>query len=215
MAAGIYYGITAFRALGNTRLDVVEQCLMPISRSIEQSAKRIESAEDSGIQDYLDAVIDDETFLIENLLGIAFVICQHYITFIISNVKRMHDMASRSSTSLTTTSENKKDILRFGEHIDGSEFTKVQLIDALANYFKHQDEWKGAWEKLKGKQKDTASILQSAGVKQFSTGQFRDGARTLGNETYSNFAPVLSVLKDWGDNVMADYLAELKDKGLG
>jgi hypothetical protein len=63
--------------------------------------------------------------------------------------------------------------------------TALSSIDALANYFKHRDEWPNEWNQLKDSQRNTASILRDLGLLKdergtiVRCGDFRDGFKLL------------------------------------
>ncbi len=113
---------------------------------------------------YIDAVSDEETSVIENLLGAAFVVCQTYLTGVVSQVTKLNKWCERQfGESLPSASGRRIDILGRGVSTSavttgGTRYTVSQVTDAFANYFKHRDEWKTVdWTKLDGQAQGTAS----------------------------------------------------------
>ena len=95
-----------------------------------------------------------------------------------------------------------------------SEQTQVKLIDALANFYKHKDEWPaGAWNSLDGQSGQTAKILQAVGIEQYSTGQFRTGLSILCSESAvpTDMAPIL---KNWSKTLILAYEQELRTQNM-
>ncbi len=98
--------------------------------------------------------IDDALDMAENVLGLAFVAAQAYITGTIGMWTRMPQLAQ---------SVNKHDSVKsFGEPLSGSPVTDIQLVDAAANYYKHHDEWHDYAKP--GPHTRTVRILQEAGI---------------------------------------------------
>ena len=94
-----------------------------------------------------------------------------------------------------------------------SGYTEIQVINALANFFKHHDEWKASWADLKGQQKQTADIIAAIGVHEFSTGQFRTGLKALGID-YAELHLLAEAVKNWASAVHRTYENELEQQGL-
>lgn len=191
----------------------IDRVLHPIGEAIEICIHDIETVDYESITDYdADAIIDEETDVIENLLGTAFVVCQTYISSVISRVRILHRLYKKehNGAELTTTSITKPDILAFGSSsVGSSDFSEVQVIDAFANYFKHRAEWVRVWDKLPKKDAYTARIIGAVGASRGSTGNLRTGAKVLGNEVYSNMDVFVGILQRWRQNLYNGYREEL------
>ena len=197
------------------QIEIIERSLTPLGEAVAQCAETIDQATAFGDDRHLDAVIDDETAIVENLLGTAFVVCQSYITFVWSRVKSLHRSCHEADITLTTTDNTKAGIMRLGSQlVPQTQYTEVQVIDAFANYFKHHEEWNGRWEQLPNPAARTVPILAATGATQFSTGNFRTAAKKLGNESYSNVRAFSNILRSWGQEVRKQYDLELGSKGL-
>lgn len=195
-----------------SRRQVYERVLNEIGKAIEKSSSLVDEVEN--IQELMPeqrhATIDDEVEIVEYLLGTAFVLCQAYITEVVSRVKGLHKVAESWGTTLSTTSNKKEDILRFGYAKNSS--SPVELIDAFANYFKHRDEWHWDWEKLNVQQKKTAKVIQEAGARSGSSGNIRQGSCALGNPEFTNTTLFLDRLEQWHIALTDAYHQELSQR---
>ena len=196
-------------------IDFLKPILEAIQIGITKSAERIALIEAGGgdASDY-----DDELEMIENLLGVAFVACQVYITSIVSMVSKARTKKSTDPRcrSLTT----KKEILQYGNpsvNTTGKTYvTQIQLMDAMANYYKHRDQWELAFkEEFVGKEKynvsywkvekkknnrSTIKVLKAIGAVPNSSGNFRLAAEILGNEDY-DVRSFVEILEAWGQRI--------------
>jgi hypothetical protein len=92
----------------------------------------------------------------ENLLGIAFVAAQIYIAGTVSDVNQFAKVAIKLTKDQLVKTHSEK--------ITEKTITKLELCDALANYYKHHDEWE-SWLTV-GRQQKTIATLQAAGIKE-------------------------------------------------
>jgi len=141
--------------------------------------------------------IDDALEHTESLLGIAFVMAQAYITGTVSDANKLMG----SGGKLT-----KEQLLnKHGDGLAGSTVTKMELCDAIANYFKHHDEW-NSWSAI-GRHKKTVSILRAAGIEENDDFPCRKAVEILwSNNDYSDLKPLLSLISSWRKAVIADSL---------
>lgn len=131
----------------------------------------------------------------ESLIGIGFVAVQTYIAGTVSDANRIVG----SGNKLT-----KERLLQ--EHSDKlptSEITKMQLCDAIANYFKHHDEWV-SWSAT-GRHQKTVSILRAANIDEADDFPCRKAADILwSNNDGSDLEPLLDLVSAWRKAVIAD-----------
>jgi len=197
------------------RIDSLERVLQVISNAITEVSENISEAIESKRDEYIESVVDDETSVVEELLGAAFVVCQSYITTIVSGLMSLHERADSDGHKLTSTDGSRRDILGTeSTEVGKSEFTEIQTIDAFANYFKHHTEWRANWNKVKGSSKRTVQIIKSVGAEQGSTGNLRKGAEVLGNPTYNNVDSFIDKIVEWRDELLILYRKELKSLGI-
>jgi hypothetical protein len=195
----------------------LERVLQTLGVAVDACSGAITRAEISGDAAYIDAVVDDECDVIENLLGAAFVACQADISAIISHVNRMHKRALSEGHHLASSNCNKAGILALDNQLVATwTYSYVQVIDAVANYFKHRDEWRGPWAQFPpvSRQGKTVAIITVVGAKQGSTGNMRTSVTALGISNYSNLTILYEHIASWADNVATAYESELRSFNL-
>ena len=125
------------------RLDSTTAVFNAISRAILETQARFAGVNEDYETDLGIAVIED-------LLGLAFVAAQAYIAGTISDARKI----AKRAPSLT-----KQGLLRIGSAtIADTTTTCMELIDAVANYYKHHDEW-SCWDKP-GPHQKTVEVLR-------------------------------------------------------
>ena len=196
--------------------DDLVRILDPLGKAIEFCHQRVESLPKNN-DPYTEIIIDNETEVVENLLGTAFISCQTFITNIVSKIIFIHKYHNQQNhlPKLKTTGGTRLEILSFGEKFNGnSKYTSVQIIDAFANYYKHRDEWKHNWNKLNGKSANTARIIMSVGAKSGSTGNLRMASKVLGNPEFTSTFEFYKIIYSWCINLYDEYNKELKQLNL-
>src|SRR5437773_1587319 len=123
----------------------LDQVFSPLSVGIRESQEFAHRIAKDATNDpvYVDAVCDEETYIEESLLGAAFVVCQASITAVVSETKKLHTRYQKSaSKDLTTTDGKKESIMRLGSPmVRKTGYSKIEIMNAFANCFKHQTEW--------------------------------------------------------------------------
>lgn len=195
----------------------LERVLETIGAAISECDGTINRANSTGNTEYIDAVVDDECDVIENLLGAAFVACQANITAVTSHVIRMHMRVISDGHILHSLDDSKAGIMSLGNQIVAtSKYSHIQVINAFANYFKHRDEWRGSWQKnltdpkKKEIEKETLAIIIAVGATQQSTGNMRTGVKALGIYNYKTLTVLYNHIALWADNVATAYESELR-----
>ncbi len=138
-------------------------------------------------------VIDDVLELTENFLGIAFVTAQTYVAGSVSDANKI----IKSGNKLT-----KEQLLKdYSDRLPGSAVTKMELCDAIANYFKHHEEW-ASWS-TPGRHQKTVSVLRAAGLEETDDCPCRKVADILwSNDKGSDLEPLLSLVTNWREAVV-------------
>jgi len=210
--------------------DAIERLHAAIERQIGASSRRIDRAKASGNHEYLDAIVDDECDHIEELLGLAFVAAQTFITRFrgrlawASAIVKDEFGAGLSFATLPKAYE----VLARGRALPaGSAQSVVEVINAVANYWKHQEDWPTTEEPKSGRlitiwnvqshllrknERRTIEVVTSIGMKPGSTGNLRTAAEALGVTDYADLSPIRQELKVWADSLFEATRAELSQR---
>jgi len=130
----------------------------------------------------------------ENLLGIAFVTAQTYIAGTVSDINQF----AKVSNKLT-----KDQLLKtYSEKLSEKAVTKLELCDALANYYKHHDEWE-SWSAV-GRQQRTVATLQAAEIIESDAYPCIKASEMLWLNTQS-LESLLSLITNWREAVFTAY----------
>ncbi|MCK4419262.1 hypothetical protein KAV79_05605 [Candidatus Aerophobetes bacterium] len=195
------------------KIDILRRVLEAFSDLIVEVESSITEA--SGCDEYIEAVVDEETAVIEDLLGCGFVACQSYIAAVVSGVRSLHKRAKADEHQLCTTNETKDSIMRFrGNTVAGGNYTEIQVINAFANYFKHHEGWPRQWGNATGPAAETIAVIQAVGAIQASTGNLRTGSESLGNKEYKHLGAFADKLSEWLARLCSEYRRELQNIGL-
>jgi hypothetical protein len=164
-----------------------------IINSVSETISNISTQMENQKEQYF---IEESIYLIEELYGIAFVVAQTYISGTVTDVKTSGNEVLNISKELL--------LKEYSELLPGSNTTKMELCDALANYYKHHDEW-GDWS-APGRHQKTVAILHSVGIKQFESIVFDQAIGILWPENKNyDINQLVLLLKQWRKNVVDSY----------
>lgn len=139
--------------------------------------------------DYFDGAFAQEQA--ETIFGIAFVTAQ---TYIVGTVSDMSEINSKGNLS-------KADMLTIGSPIVVDNITKVQLINTIANYYKHFEEWSG-W-KVEGHNKKTIETLNKCGISGQTPYPCHEAAKIIWpTEVLCELNFLLNILVEWRKNLL-------------
>jgi hypothetical protein len=221
----------------------IESLLDGVGRSIASTIRLIDAASaTSGAYD--DDWFVDQGSTVDDALGVAFVICQLYLTAIASGCEFLHNYHARQSKNAkpnklpnflkafmrkwgrkrtrgvpkigALSGERSKLLQRGGRQIaKGPGYTAITIIEALANYFKHKDEWPNRWSDLQQIQRRSANVLRNIGLLDDKdgqivlTGNFRDAfTQIFGDDDYTNVGRLTKLLDKWRDTLKREYQRE-------
>lgn len=188
----------------------LRETLAPISAGIRQADARIARIVKEAPKEDADFFIDDEREQIESVLGTAFVVCQTRITAVVSAGIKLANYCTKKGIPFSVNASRKAIIMRGGT-LASLQVPPVQFMDAVANYFKHRDEWETTdWSKLTGSSKYTAETIQAGGLQSGSTGNLRAGAAALGNKDFASTSILADIIDSWSAEVV-----EAMKKALG
>ena len=199
----------------------LERLHQPIESAIAMARERCEDAGLNASEDLRDIVWEEESDYTEELLGVAFVICQARLTRVATRVIALHDGADDAGKRLSVVAlppgrgERKRSV--FEAHsalVLNTKYTHIQAINAYANYFKHHDEWIGTWAKIDGSAKTTIAIITATGASQGCTGNLRTGAKALGITSYDDLSPLRAIVEKWHASLCDALETDLRAAGL-
>jgi len=197
--------------------DAVARVLAHLGDAVRETNQFIIEAQ--GIRmsaEHFDAIVDDETELIETLAGAAFVVCQTHITAVVTNAIGILDsLRSDAPQQPLPLKPDKHALLSSGSPLDSpSQLTRVQVIDAAANYFKHNDEWGPDWSSVRGISARTVANLVALGLNQGSTGNLRQVLQVLGITEYDQLQQLAYDVADWAGTIAQVLTTECVARGL-
>jgi hypothetical protein len=164
--------------------------------------------------DLLDSVAEEESDLLEAIIGTAFVVAQTEIEATVKMVERLHERATTDGHILTSTKIERWEILKVDSPLLVTNYTRVEVINAFANYFKHRDAWHWRWSRLKKKQeKETAAVIIAAGANEQSSRNLRTALHALGIKA-TDLKALLNEMFSWKKAIRELYRAQLHSLSL-
>ena len=155
-------------------LDAVGSALQGIGKSVAD-----------GDMDVDEAVEQSESFL-----GIAFVAMQTYIYGAVADAGKIAKASGKERVD--------KSLTKFSDKVPNNSVTKIQVCDAIANYFKH--EWPN-WTP-KPARWEARKPLYDAGITEDTDHPCQDAATILLGPNTADLSPLLSMLTDWRDKLI-------------
>ena len=199
----------------HARSDTLERLHRAIEREITASSKTISRVAKSGKEDYIDAITEEECLAVEELLGLAFVAAQSFITLIRTElivVSKVHLRYLKSPLSFA--GNNGYDAFKLAPAMVGRKCSVVETINAIANYWKHSEEWPVIVNKLGGRLREawdlptlknkgrSAEIVSDLGLAPNSAGNLRKAARAVGVKELDDLSPIRQTLSKWAEDVL-------------
>ncbi|NQU20114.1 MAG: hypothetical protein HQ567_02445 [Candidatus Nealsonbacteria bacterium] len=200
------------RYIGHDDTETLQDVLRTLGKAALQAEQRITDIAETQDGDYIGEVVAEETMLIEDLLGCAFVAAQSYITRIVSRLIWLHKRLERDGHCLTTTNGRKDGLISScSDSVPGTEYTQIQVINAFANYSKHHDEWKPKWDDETGQlPRRTISVVQAVAASENSSDNCRKGLTALGIHSAFDVYTMAKILAKWHANLTDAYKNELR-----
>lgn len=172
----------------------------------ESRATEAASAQVVDDDDWRDAVVDDECELIESLLGATFVVCQSQITAVASRALHARKYAVSKRLGTPKFSDGLHHVRSLGDMLSHYQFSTVDAIWQLANFFKHREEMSDSdWTTPAKHQKAMVDVIAALGLKSSTTGNFRTGAQAILNgDTYSKTQLFGDAIDEWSKKVVTE-----------
>lgn len=108
-----FYHLLIELARIHARSTPLERVLESLGDAVTESSKVIDRARGGKNDDYFQSVQDDESDVVESLVGAAFVAAQTHITAIVSVIKRLIARAKKDGQALISSDGTKQGIMRF------------------------------------------------------------------------------------------------------
>ena len=196
-----------------TYQESLTRVLDALAIGVKAAGQNIREASKANDYEWVDTVTV-ECGITEDLIGAAFVTSQAQVTAIVSRVMRLHELAQANNITLATSDGTKTGVMQMATRkVMGTSHSEIEVINAFANYFKHNDEWTGEWAKLPQRDKRTADILLAVGVAEHSTGILRQGVRAFGIQ-FDELPFFARSIRGWSNEVHRAYENELAGLGV-
>lgn len=188
----VHLAITEISTMNITEVDWRYSSIAEILTAVGTALENIKSTAMDGDMDGDEA--NEQT---EGFLGIAFVAAQTYITGAIADARKLAN---------STDPTKRKALKDYSDLISGKGITKAELCNAVANYFKHHEEWPNwnpdpANRREKGTY-ETIETLKAVGITETTSYPCQEAAKVLWGFTSSDLEQLLSILKHWRRNLI-------------
>jgi hypothetical protein len=213
----------------------LERLHMTLEREVQAVSGHVQSLDIEQVNHEaweLDAIAEEETEHIERLLGIAIVASQSYLTSVRTAVARASALLTKwRGSPLQFVATDPKAYSIFGVDCPSekrSGFPVIQVINAIANCWKHNEEWptrnvavgdviESQWnpdaDGLRSNERDTIKIVSALGLSRFDSGNLRQAVARLGVVQHDNLAPIRDVLEGWGERILERTKSALESAG--
>jgi hypothetical protein len=129
----------------------------------------------------------------EGVLGIAFIVAQAYILGTVEDLNRIRESEKKSSVS-------KIDIYSDVPQLLSNNVSSILLINSIANYYKHHDEWDSWPTNL------TGEVLGNVGIRKGTEFPCHVAAAKLwGENEIGNLKTLLEIISKWREYILAKY----------
>jgi len=162
--------------------DTYESVLIALGAGIRAAEKQIERGGDE--------IAEYEVEVIENPLGVALVACQPQITAVVE-----------AAMKLPNHGLDRRGLRACGPRCSGN-YSQVEVLWELANYFKHRDQWShDTWTNPPKQNEQTVKVITAAGLSHGSGCNLRTGADVLGNSAYTDVMKFQEIIRSWSTDV--------------
>jgi len=196
---------------GSDTLGTVLRTLGKAALSAEQRITEVRRSDDG---EYIAEVYAEESMVIEDLLGCAFVAGQGYITRVVSRIEWLHERLEGDGHCLRTTNGKKPALLKaHSDLVPGTCYTQVEVINAFANYYKHREQWATEWDKelsKKGISRETINVIRASGAVEGLSDNCRKGLIALGIDRVFDVYTMADILVRWHTGLADAYRKELR-----
>ena len=129
----------------------------------------------------------------ESILGVAFIVAQTYILGTVEDLNRIRESDGKSIVS-------KIDIYSDAPQLLPNKVSSILLINSIANYYKHHDEWDMWPTNL------TGEVLGNVGIGKATEFPCYVAATKLwGENEFGNLKILLKIISNWREYILAKY----------
>jgi len=153
---------------------------------------------------FIEKKAQDEIRVMEDILGCAFVMAQTSIKRVANSTRALNALAKSSTIAQKTVHE----LMRWpGHERQAPPYSKIELIDAVANWWKHREEWPCDWAEITTRQaRETAQRIASLGISSNTPGKLLEivghfGLSAPSAQMTSNLAPLWALVRQWAEAV--------------
>lgn len=179
---------------------------------LENEGNRIADLNIDGLVLFSQSQVIPGEIIIENIYGLSLVLCQSYINEVIKQVKNFYnDYEAFTGKTASRITIEKKDILsNYGSKIDDSKYSKVEIINHLANYYKHREEWGSI---IDSRNKYTIEAIQAIGgyidMNTYWVQNLEKCIKRIGIMEVKKIHELIPILDDWKFSIR-NAIVELK-----
>jgi hypothetical protein len=187
-----------------------QQIVGDFASLIHRSERACEKAAKQGNPDYADAVAETESDYLEELVGASFLVLQAKIRRVAKAAERLVTFMNEQH-GLKMNGLDHQSVFALGGNYRKTGHSRIQLIWAVGNYYKHCDEWDaevwkdrstGAHGRDPHRQsRGTRQTVEKVGIVQFSTGNMRRAYEFFGIEPYSKCEKLAEKVQAWAKKV--------------
>jgi hypothetical protein len=206
--------------------ETLERLHRAIEFEIAAASKRIRKVSKSVDSDFIESVTEEETLAIEEFLGLGFVAAQSFMNSIRTELVTVAKVYSHEfGEPMSFAPDPKAGALKYAPVLPATNCSTIQAINAVANYWKHSEEWpltetqtggriREAWDlsTRRRNEKSTIEIVTALGLTPNSPGNMRKAAKALGVIEYHDLSPLRQVLTDWAAELLKQARAEFGGK---
>jgi hypothetical protein len=177
---------------------------------IRRSEKACSDAAKHGNPEYAEAVAETEADYLEELVGASFLVLQTKIRRVTTAAERLVKFM-REQHGLTMNGLDHQSIFALGGNYRKTGNSRIELMWAVGNYFKHRDEWDAeVWKNPptgtqgrdpRRQSRGTRRTVEKIGIVQHSTGNLRRAYEFFRIKPYSKCERLAEEVQAWAKNV--------------
>jgi len=129
----------------------------------------------------------------ESIFGVAFITAQTYIVGVVGDINKIRSGSGKSVLNKNKCYEDDPNPLPNGVN-------RILLINHIANYYKHQDEWNG-W-----KLNNTTRFLATVGINENTEFPCYEVSTILWDEKHAiELEKLLLIISEWREYILSNY----------